>query len=152
MTPKQLCPGRMRRVRILVLVALAGIAAGCGEKGKHGPGELAGPRVTGVETVVAGAAPRESFAEAAGTVRAKKIAHVAPQVMGRITSLPVTEGMTVKKGTVLATIDDTAIRSRLLAAEAMVAEAEAAYEETRRAVAQAEAARGLAEKTYERFH
>lgn len=151
MTPKQLCPGRMRRVRIMVLVALAGIAAGCGEKGKHGTGEVAGPRVTGVETVVAGTAPRESFAEAAGTVRAKKIAYVAPQVMGRITSLPVAEGMTVKKGAVLATIDDTAIRSRLSAAEAMVAEAEAAYEETQRAVAQAEAARGLAEKTYERY-
>ncbi len=151
MMRKQGRPTRMRRARIFLLVALAGIASGCGEKGKDRPEEVAGPRVTGVEIVVAGAGPREMFAEAAGTVRAKKIAYVAPQVMGRITSLPVAEGTTVKKGAVLATIDDTAIRSRFSAAQAMVAEAEAAYEEAQRGVVQVEAARDLAEKTFVRY-
>lgn len=55
------------------------------------------------------------------------------------------------KGAVLATIDDTAIRAQLAAAEAMVAEAEAGREEAGRAIAQAEAGKTLAEKTYERF-
>jgi RND family efflux transporter MFP subunit len=61
------------------------------------------------------------------------------------------EGTRVGKGAVLATIDDTAIRAQLAAAEAMVAEAEAGREEAERAIAQAEAGKTLAEKTYERF-
>ncbi len=141
----------LRRTGIFLLAVWAGVTVGCGEKGKHGPDSVAVPLVTGAEIVVAGAAPRERFAEAVGTVRAKTIAVVAPQVMGRITSLPVAEGTRVEKGALLATIDDTAARSQLLAAEAMVAEAEAGREEVLRAVVQAEAGKALAEKTYERF-
>ena len=136
------------------IVLLAGIVvgmAGCGEKGMHGPATAEKPLVTGVEFVTVGSVPRERFGEAVGTVRANNIAAVAPQVMGRIISLPVTEGVRVGKGALLATIDDTAIRAQLMAAEAMVAEAEAGREEVERAIAQAEAGKTLAEKTYERF-
>jgi RND family efflux transporter MFP subunit len=138
-------------IGILLLAGVAGMPAGCGEKGKHGTASEERPLVTGVEVVTAAAATRERFAEAAGTVRAGTIAAVSPQVMGRVTSLPVTEGSRVEKGMLLATIDDTAIRAQLLAAEAMVAEAEAGAEEVERAVAQAEAGKALAEKTYGRF-
>ncbi len=140
-----------RAVGVLLLGGTAGMGAGCGEKGKHGAATPERPLVTGVEVVTVGTVPRERFAEAAGTVRAKTIAVVAPQVMGRITSLPVSEGDRVGKGALLATIDDTAIRAQLLTAEAMVAEAEAGREEVERAIAQAEAGKALAEKTYERF-
>ncbi len=136
--------------RVLLLAAVAGLLIGCGEKGKHGA-SAEKPLVTGVEVITAGAAPRERFAELVGTVRAKRIAFVASQVMGRVTSVPVVEGTRVGKGAVLATIDDTAIRAQLAAAEAMVAEAEAGREEAERAIAQAEAGKTLAEKTYERF-
>ena len=125
--------------------------AGCGEKGKHGPASAERPLVTGVEVVTAGAVPRERFAEAVGSVRAKTIAAVSPQVMGRITSLPVAEGARVEKGALLATIDDTQVRAQLTAAEAMVSEASAVREEVEGAIAQAEAGKGLAEKTYERY-
>lgn len=141
----------MRRAGVFLFAALAGVAVGCGEKGRLGPATAEGPPVKGVEIVTAGVAPREKFAEAVGTVRAKKIAVVAPRVMGRITSLPVAEGTRVGEGALLATIDDADVRSQLLVAEAMVAEAEAAREEALRAVAQAEAGKSLAEKTYERF-
>ncbi len=136
------------------IVLLAGIAvmmAGCSEKGKHGPASAERPSVTGVEVITAGAVSRVNFAEVVGTVRAKTIAAVAPQVMGRVTSLPVAEGDQVKKGALLATIDDTQVRAQLAAAEAMVVEAEAGLEEAERSVAQAEASRDLAEKTYERY-
>ena len=138
-------------VRIILIAGLALLTAGCGEKGKHGPATAERPPVTGVELVTLGSVPRERFGEAVGTVRARSIAAVAPQVMGRITSLPVAEGVRVEKGALLATIDDTAIRAQLLAAEAMVAEAEAGREEVERTIAQAEAGKSLAEKTYERF-
>jgi len=134
-----------------LLAGITAMTAGCGEKGKHGPASAERPLVTGVEVITAGAVSRESFAEVVGAVRAKTIAAVAPQVMGRVTSLPVAEGDRVKKGALLATIDDTQIRAQLAAAEAMVVEAEAGLEEAKRSVAQAEASRALAEKTYERY-
>ncbi|HEU5360192.1 MAG TPA: biotin/lipoyl-binding protein, partial [Candidatus Deferrimicrobiaceae bacterium] len=140
-----------RRAGILLLAAAAGVAAGCGEKERHGPGSAEKPTVTGVEVVTAGSASRERFAEVVGTVRARTIAAVAPQVMGRITAIPVAEGIRVKQGAILATIDDTAVRAQLAGAEAMVAEEEAGREEVERVIAQAEAGRALAEKTYDRF-
>lgn len=137
--------------RILFLAVVVGLIVGCGEKGKHGPVSAEGPLVTGVEVITAGSGPRERIVEVVGTVRAEKIASVASQVMGRVTSLPVVEGKRVEKGAILATIDDTAIRAQLAAAVAMVSEAEAGREEVERAIVQADAGKVLAEKTYERF-
>jgi RND family efflux transporter MFP subunit len=138
-------------IGIFLLAGVAAMSVGCGEKGKHGPASAERPLVTGVEVVTAEAAPRERFAEAVGTVRAKTIASVSSQMMGRITSLPAAEGARVEKGALLATIDDTQVRAQLAAAEAMVSEAKAGNEEVERAIAQAEAGKALAEKTYERF-
>jgi RND family efflux transporter MFP subunit len=104
-----------------------------------------------VEIVTVQPVPRETAAEAVGTVRAKTVAAVAPQTMGRLTSVLVEEGARVEAGGLLATIDDASVRAQLSSAEGAVAEAEAAREEAERAVAQAEAGRSLAEKTYERY-
>jgi RND family efflux transporter MFP subunit len=140
-----------RSAAIVLLAAMTVLSAGCGEKGEHGTTPAESKVVGNVEVVTVGEGPRLSFAEAVGTVRARNIAVLSPQVMGRITSLPVSEGNRVEKGALLATIDDTEYRARLSAAEAMVAEAEAGREEVLRAIAQAEAGKSLAEKTYERF-
>jgi RND family efflux transporter MFP subunit len=140
-----------RSAGIILLAAITGMAAGCGGKGQHGTSPAEGTVVRDVEVVTVGGGPRESFAEVVGTVRARKIAVVAAQVIGRITSLPVTEGSRVEKGVLLATIADTEYRARLSAAEAMVTEAEASRDEVLRAIAQAEAGKTLAEKTFERF-
>ena len=160
MTRKRRPPGGIRRsarqfgllrTGVFLLAALAGVTAGCGEKGKHAPDSAERPLVRGVEVVEAGGGSRERFIEAAGTVRAETIAVVAAQVMGRVTSLPVAEGSRVAKGALLATIDDTQARAQLAAAGAMVTEAEAGLMEVEAAIAQAEASKALAEKTYERF-
>jgi multidrug efflux system membrane fusion protein len=136
---------------IFLLAGIAAMTAGCGEKGKHAPDSTERPILRGVEVVEAGGGPRERFIEAVGTVRAETIAIVAAQVMGRITSLRVAEGSRVGKGALLATIDDTQVRAQLAAAGAMVTEAEAGLMEVEGAIAQAEASKALAEKTYERF-
>jgi RND family efflux transporter MFP subunit len=107
--------------------------------------------VAGVEVATVTLSPRERFAEAAGTIRARTVAAIAPQVMGRITAIPVSEGSRVAQGDLLAAIDDSALRAQAAAAEGMAAEALAAREEAERAVAQAESGRALAEKTFERF-
>ena len=139
--------------RVAVAAAILWVAAGlsaCGEKGRQGAA-VSRPVVREVEVVVVRPAPRETTAEAPGTVRAKTTAAVAPQVTGRLTGVAVSEGSVVAAGALLATIDDTTARAQLSSAEGAVAEAEAAREEADRAISQAEAAKALAEKTFERF-
>ncbi len=133
-----------------LLFAATALLAGCGEKGK--PARLGEPpAVRDVEAVTVAAAPREKFADAVGTVRAVNIAAVGSQVMGRVTAVRVSEGSVVERGAILATIDDEAIRAQLAAAEGARLEAVAGREEAERAVAQAEAGKTLAEKTFDRF-
>ena len=134
---------------VVILSIVAGFSA-CGEKGKEGTA-VSRPVVQDVEVVVVQPAPRETMAEALGTVRARTTAAVAPQVMGRLTSVAVSEGSVVAAGALLATVDDTTVRAQLSSAEGAVAEAEAAREEVDGAISQAEAAKGLAEKTFERY-
>jgi RND family efflux transporter MFP subunit len=133
----------------VILWMAAGLSA-CGEKGKQGAA-VSRPVVREVEVIVVRPVPRETTAEALGTVRANTTATVAPQVMGRLTGVAVSEGSVVAAGALLATIDDTTVRAQLASAEGAVAEAEAAGEEADRVIAQAEAAGAFAEKTYERF-
>lgn len=141
---------RIRGVWILLpaILLMAGWV-GCG--GKPEPSATERPRVSGIDVAVAESSSRERTAEVTGAVRSAKIAVLAPQVMGRITSISVEEGRRVKAGDLLATIDDAAVRAQLAAAESAVAEAEAGREEVKRAIAQAEAGNTLAEKTFERY-
>ena len=133
----------------VILWMAAGLSA-CGEKGKK-TAAISRPVVKDVEVIVVRPVPRETMMEALGTVRARTTAAVAPQVMGRLTGVSVSEGSVVAAGALLATIDDTTVRAQLSSAEGAVEEAEAAREEADRAISQAEAAKGLAEKTFERF-
>lgn len=141
----------MKRGAGILLAGMLLVAgwSGCGGKTPESTAER--PRVSGIDVVIAEVSERERTSEVTGTVRSEKIAVLAAQVMGRITSLPVEEGSRVDAGRVLATIDDAAIRAQLAAAEGAIAEAEAGREETERAIAQAEAGKILAEKTYDRY-
>ena len=137
-------------VRALAVLSAAVLLAACGGKERQGQ---AAPRalVAGVEVIAVQPVPRETSVEAMGTVRATKIAAVAPQAMGRLTAVLVSEGARVAAGAVLATIDDQTARAQLASAEGAVAEAEGAREEAEQAIAQAAAAKDLAAKTHERY-
>lgn len=137
------------RAAAVILLMAAGLSA-CGEKGKEGAA-VSRPVVQDVEVAVVRPVSREAIAEAMGTVRARTTAAVAPQVMGRLTGVAVSEGSAVAAGALLATIDDTTARAQLSSAEGAVSEAEAAREEVDGAISQAEAGKSLAEKTFERF-
>jgi RND family efflux transporter MFP subunit len=137
--------------RAAAVLAAVLLLAACGGKDRREPGAPALPKVSGVEVITVRPAAGEAAVEAVGTVRAKTVAEVAPQMMGRLTAVLVTEGSRVEAGAVLAAIDDQAVRAQLASAEGALAEAESAREEAERAVAQAEAARELAEKTHERY-
>jgi len=135
-------------VAAVILWMAAGFSA-CGEKKREAA--ISRPVVRGVEVVVVRPVPRETMADALGTVRARTTAAVAPQMMGRLTGVAVSEGSVVAAGTLLATIDDTTVRAQLSSAAGAVAEAEAAREEVDRSISQAEAGKALAEKTFERY-
>lgn len=136
---------------ILLMGGGALLPAGCREKAKPGTAEVPRPLVTGVEIATVAPSPQVTIVEAVGTIRARTIAAVASQVMGRVTSIPVSEGSRVEKGALLATIEDAAIKAQAAAAEGMAIEAIAARDEAEGAIAQAEAGKTLAEKTYARF-
>ena len=148
-TTRLLSFGARAGAAAVILSIVAGLSA-CGEKGKQGTA-VSRPVVQDVEVAVVRPVPRETMAEAPGTVRARTTAAVAPQVMGRLTGVAVSEGSAVAAGALLATIDDTTVRAQLSSAEGAVAEAEAAGEEIEGAISQAEAAKSLAEKTLERY-
>ncbi len=138
-------------VRAVAVLAVAFLLSACGGKEEHGPEAPVRPAVSGVEVITVQPVPRETSVEAMGAVRAMTVASVAPQVMGRLTAVLVSEGSRVAAGAVLATIDDQAVRAQLASAEGAVAEAEGAKEEVERAIAQAEASKALAGKTHERY-
>lgn len=135
----------------LVLAAGAAGITGCGEKHGTRAAREPVPPVSGVDTEIVQEAMLERRVEAVGTVRARVIAQVAPQVMGRVTRVLVSEGSRVAGGAPLAEIDDADLAAQAAAAEGGLAEAQAARAEADAAVAQAEAHRALAEKTFARY-
>jgi RND family efflux transporter MFP subunit len=138
----------MAAASALALAAPLGMGA-CGGKDREVP--TVRQPVADVAMVTVAAEQRETFADLVGTVRARNVATVAPQAMGRILSMPVAEGMRLAQGATIATLDDASLRGQLSSAQGAVSEAKAAREEAERGVAQADAGRELAEKTYSRY-
>ena len=118
---------RLSRISVVAfLSALLLAMAACGGKEKKAEAPAGRQPVTGVETVVVATEQRETFADLVGTVRARTVAAVAPQTMGRILSMPVSEGMRVSAGATIATLDDAPLRAQLVSAQGAVVEAQAA--------------------------
>ena len=75
---------------------------------------------------------------ASGYVTARRAATVSSKVTGKIVEVLIEEGMKVKEGQVLARLDDTNVKANLNVAEAQLASAKAALEETRALLQQAQ--------------
>lgn len=136
---------------VALIAAALTAAPGCGKKTEKGSLPAPRPAVAGVETTIVAVEQLKRFVDLVGTVRARTVAFVAPQSMGRILSMPVSEGMRVAAGATIATIDDASLRAQLASVQGAVVEAQSAKEETERAIAQAQAGRELAEKTHARY-
>ncbi|KQY86512.1 acriflavin resistance protein [Pelomonas sp. Root1444] len=77
--------------------------------------------------------------QATGYVTARRMATVSAQMTGTLTEVLIDEGVRVKKGQVLARLDDTGLKAGMAAAEAQVRSAEASTGQLRAQLAQAEA-------------
>lgn len=125
----------------LAMIALA-VAVGCS---REKPKAASSPEIVRdvmVASAVRGKVP--SFYEAMGTVRAAQTAQVASQIMGNILRVNAREGESVRRGQVLAVVDDAQMR-------AGVAGATAGVNASQQTIAAAEADNALAESTLKRY-
>lgn len=74
----------------------------------------------------------EHFVEVTGSVLSKKNVNISAEVSGRIQEIPVTEGMRVKKGEVLMTVDDESIENSIAELEKQLELATILYEKQKR--------------------
>ena len=104
----------------LVVVVLAGGAAWW---------FVAGNKPVAVQTATARAngqgARSDAVLQATGYVTARRMATVSAQMTGTLTEVLIDEGFKVKKGQVLARLDDTGLKAGMAAAQAQVRTAEA---------------------------
>jgi HlyD family secretion protein len=103
----------------------------------------AAPVRTATVTASTGAAAPGAVLNASGYVTARRRATVSSKVTGKVLEVYVEEGKAVKKGQVLATLDDSQVRAALAVAEAQL-------EASRRGAAEDEARLREAELTLER--
>ena len=151
----------MKTKFILILVVAISLLflADCGKKEeteKKTETPLAEPLNVPTAKVTLGS--MEDFYEATGTVKAKTTTQVAANMMGRILSIPVSEGSSVTRGQVLVEIDNRESSAQIEKARAGIKEAQAAFIEidksvlvAREAIKTAEANKVLAEKTFARI-
>jgi HlyD family secretion protein len=103
----------------------------------------AAPVKTATVTASTGAAAPGAVLNASGYVTARRRATVSSKVTGKVLEVYVEEGKAVRKGQVLATLDDSQVRAALAVAEAQL-------EASRRGAAEDEARLREAELTLER--
>ena len=104
---------------------------------------LAGNKPMAVQTATVranGQGPAaDAVLQATGYVTARRMATVSAQMTGTLTEVLIDEGFKVKKGQVLARLDDTGLKAALAASEAQVRAAEASLGQLRAQLAQAQA-------------
>lgn len=138
----------MKNPKVLItLVVLAGLSVlagglGCSSEKRETP--PAPEVVSNVSVLPVQRAVVPDYYEAVGTVRAAQTSQLASQIMGTITSVAVHEGDHVRRGQVLAVIDEAQPKAGLDQANAAVAASQ-------QSAAAADANFALAESTYKRY-
>jgi multidrug efflux pump subunit AcrA (membrane-fusion protein) len=139
-----------KRIRSLLLIATAaGFLAACGSKGRH-PAEP-GPLVTGVQTETVHLESVPQAYQAAGTIHSANTAILAAQLGGIVREIRVNAGDHVKRGQLLAVLDDRNAQAQMQGAEAGVNEAIQGGAEVDQALKAATADRQFAEATLNRY-
>ena len=93
---------------------------------------------TAVARETGGAGGDHTVLNASGYVTARRAATVSSKVTGKVVEVLIEEGMKVKEGQVVARLDDTNVQTSLAVAQAQLASAKAALDETRAQLKQAD--------------
>jgi RND family efflux transporter MFP subunit len=139
----------MNILSLLLIAVAAGLLAACSSKEKR---QLEpGPVVSGVQTEVVRLESTPQLYQAVGTVRSASTAILSAQLAGTVREMRVQAGDRVKRGQLLAVLDDRGARAQAQGAVAGVNEAVQGGEEVEQALKAAAADRQLAEVTYNRY-
>jgi RND family efflux transporter MFP subunit len=142
----------MKKTRFLPplsLLVVVTLLPACGSNKPLG-GETGGV-VSGVKIETVSASPMPEMYEAAGTVRSANVSLLNAQIGGTVSEVRVKSGDHVRKGQVLALIDDRSLRAQVDAAQAGVEEATQGLAEVEQAHQAATAERQFAEATFTRY-
>jgi len=134
------------KVATLLLAGLLLAACGETERKPTPPETISGLRVQKIELKTV---PDEL--EAPGTVIAAATAQVAARTMGTVMRVAVKEGDTVRRGQLLAQLDERELSARRNAAQAGSQVAKAGIGQAQKAVAAAQANADVLQKTYDRY-
>lgn len=139
-----------KRIRsLLLIVVAAGLLPACSSNEKR----LAetGPVIRGVRTETVRLESAPLLYEAVGTIRSANTSILAAQLGGSVREIRVKAGDRVKRGQLLAVLDDRSPLAQLHATEAGVSEATEGLAEVEQALQAATADRQFAEVTYNRY-
>jgi RND family efflux transporter MFP subunit len=140
---------RMRQQMRFVLIATGMLAAGCGGGNETGPQKV--EIIQGLHVQKIRLQNVADELEAPGSVIAVSTAQLAARTMGTVLQVAVREGDSVKRGQVLAQLDEREMASRRSAAQAASRGATAAVAQARNAVVAAQAQADVMKKTYDRY-
>jgi len=136
--------------RIRMASLMCGVClAGCGGERQTAPQKAEVVSGLHVQKVQFQNVPDEL--EAPGSVIAVSTAQVAARTMSTVLQVAVKEGDTVKRGQLLAQLDERELSARRNAAKAASQGANAAVVQATKALAAAQAQAGVVQKTYERY-
>jgi len=130
---------------------LLAASQGCSEKIQPGHTTPHSGPVVKVAVATAQAGTWPLIFEAVGTVQAEAASTLAAKLMGTITSVAVKEGDRVRRGDILATIDERQVIAQRQQAEAALSEARQAKQAAEAASEAAAAAAELAAATHRRY-
>jgi multidrug efflux pump subunit AcrA (membrane-fusion protein) len=139
----------MQRRIFLTILAASALLAGCGTEADNRqarPEVVQGLRLQKVQLQTV---PDEL--EAPGSVIAAATAQVAARTMGTVIVVAAKEGDTVKRGQLLAQLDERELAAHYNAALAAAQSADAGVGQATKAVAAAQAQADVAQKTYDRY-
>jgi len=131
-------PDKPFRIRPIVISISALVIVGLVVWWLNQPKPIAVRTVLARETGSSSNSVDRTVLNASGYVTARRAATVASKVTGKVMEVLVEEGMHVKEGQVLASIDDTNVKASLKLAEAQLASARAALAETKARIKEAD--------------
>jgi RND family efflux transporter MFP subunit len=123
-----------RTLRVTVTLAAVAAISGCGRKQE--PGSGAALPAAPVQVLTIASTPQPATEDVMGTVQAKLHATIEAKVPGRIETLPVVLGQSVKAGALLVQLDVREIQAKLDQASAGFKQAERDYQRASALLAQ----------------
>lgn len=114
----------LRTRTAMLMLSVAAVSAGCGQDAPPKAAE-----VRPVRTVTVDPKPIEEDRQAIGEIKPRQESDIGFRVAGKVVSRPVEVGVSVKKGDLLARLDEQDYANRVKSAEADVASAEAVLTE-----------------------